>query len=260
MRQGRHQDRVACNRYKLRSESARVAPEKRLHPGPPADHFDPGTTREVAMDADSEPETEGVGDEFANDKHFFLCTRVRDMREELGRRIQRMSAKSALTIADRLRLAYYEKTLRFFEPLPPETRVHTGFGMAGHSSRHPKEVREINQILDYLIPEGEIKSNLLDALPVSARLSSKKGRPGRPVTQRPAALRALQLQIDTGHFWPAITPQVCGCGKKRHDERCTENIRQSVNGLKRFLLQLGIQLPPKAKHQGSRKPLRFVTP
>ncbi len=111
---------MACNRYKLRSESARVAPEKRLHPGPPADHFDPGTTREVAMDADSEPETEGVGDEFANDKHFFLCTRVRDMREELGRRIQRMSAKSALTIADQLRLAYYEKTLRFFEPLPPK--------------------------------------------------------------------------------------------------------------------------------------------
>ena len=135
------------------------------------------------MDADSEPETEGVGDEFANDKHFILCTRVRDMREEIGRRIQRMSAKSAHTIADQLRLAYYQNTLRFYEPLPPETRVHSGytFALVEHSSRHPKEVREINRILDYLIPESEIKTNLLWALPGSARLSSRRVVPVVPL-------------------------------------------------------------------------------
>ena len=62
------------------------------------------------MDADSEPEAEGFGSEFANDRAFYLCTHVRDMREELGRRIRRTSAKSDITIADRLRMAYYQNT------------------------------------------------------------------------------------------------------------------------------------------------------
>src|SRR5438046_4902799 len=153
------------------------------------------------MDADSEPETEGVGGEFANDKPFKLFTRVRDAREELGRCIQRMSAKSTLTITDRLLLAYYQKTLKFIEPLAPETLYNSGMTIWKYCSDHQEEACEIKQILDYLIPEGEIKKGLLRALPGSARSSFKKGR---PVTRRPSALRALHLWTD-GEQWLSIT-------------------------------------------------------
>jgi len=201
------------------------------------------------MDADSESETEGVGDRFPNDKPFELCTLVRDIREELGRRIQRMSVKSALTIADRLRLAYYQNVLRLYEPLSPETLVHAGYTMGRHCSGHQKEVGEINQILDYLIPRaGKMTTggapppgSLPLALPESARRFTKKGR---PVTRRPAALLALQLH-DTGQTWFSITQEVCDCGEKEHNEACTEAIRQGVIGLKRFLRQLGIEVPKR---------------
>jgi hypothetical protein len=200
--------------------------------------------REVAMGANSQSETEGVGGPFPNDKELFLCTRVRDIREELGRRIQRISAKSALTIADRLLLAYYRNVLKLYESLSPETLVQAGATMGRHCSDHKEEVREINAILKYLLPEEEITAapragSILFALPVSARHPTKKGR---PVTRRPAALRALQLQIDTGRTWISITREVCGCPKEKHGKSCSEAIRQSAIGLKRFLRRLGIEL------------------
>jgi hypothetical protein len=186
------------------------------------------------MGADSEPETKGFGDPLPDDKRFYW--RVRDVREDFGRRIEELSAKCALTIAHRLRLAYYQNVLRLYESLSPDTKVHAGYGMSRHCSDHQEEVREIIKILTYLFSEEEITTGLtarpgsMSALPASARLFSRKRR---PVTQRPAALRALQLQIDTGQTWSAITPQVCGCVKTNHDRFCTENIRQGVNGLKR---------------------------
>ena len=196
------------------------------------------------MDVNSRLETDTLGDPFPNDKHFGLCTRVRDMREELGRRIQRMSAKSALTIADRLLLAYYQKALKFIEPVPPETLFHTGFAMWKYCSGpdRQKEAREILQILDYLDPEPETKTGLLHALPVSSRPSPKRGA---PATRRPAALRALQLRSDTGRTWLSIAQEVCNCEKKEHDKLCRETARQSVSGLEQFLERLGIELPKR---------------
>jgi hypothetical protein len=201
--------------------------------------------RELAMEANSESETRGFGNPPADVIAFYW--RVRNVREDFGRRIDQMSAKSDPTIADQLLLAYYHSVLRLFESLPPETLVNAGYTMYKHCSGHRKHVLEINQIHDYLIPEGGGSAPQIGNMhlgPISAaRRSTKKGR---PVTQRPSALRGLQLQIDTGQTWTAITNQVCRCGKKRHDRACTEKIRQSVNGLKRFLRQLGIELPPKA--------------
>jgi hypothetical protein len=149
-----------------------------------------------------------------------------------------------------MQLVYYQKVLGLYASLSPDAMVRSGYGMSGHCSAHQEDVRELNKILDYILPEGDTTTpggSLSDALPPSARPSSPKK--GRPVTQRPVALRALQLQIDTGQTWRTIAQQVCDC-KKEHDQSCTENIRQSVNGLKRLLRQLGIQLPPKATHPG----------
>jgi hypothetical protein len=209
------------------------------------------------MDANSRWESEGIGGPFLNDKDFIFCTRVRDVREELGRRIQRGSASSPLTIADQLLLAYYQKALSFIEPLSPEKRFHAGWPINCSSPDRQKEVRQILQILDYLAPKSaEMKKGLLRALPISCRISYKKK--GAPVTRREAALRALQLQIDTGRTWTSIAQEVCDC-KKKHSPRCTENIRQSVNGLKRFLRKLGIELP-KVKQQGRQEATSIYLP
>jgi hypothetical protein len=195
------------------------------------------------MGRDSESRADVASDQRRNDKTFELCARVSDIREELGRRIQRMSAKSAQTIADQLELAYYQNVLSFYEPLSPKTRVHSGFAMWRQCSDHQREVWKINQILDYLIGGGTERRTTLArsvslALPVSAR-SIKKGR---PVTRRPVAVRALQMKIDTGKNWLAIAQEVCDCKKKKHDKSCREAIRQSVISLRRSLKNLGIEL------------------
>jgi hypothetical protein len=205
--------------------------------------------REVAMGANPKSGTKDVGDPRPDDKAIYWYSRVRDVREDFGRRIEQMSANSDPTIADQLLLAYYQSVLRLLESLPPETSLNSGYRMSELYSGRWKDVLKINQIHDYLIPGGGGSASQIGNMylgPISrARRSPKKGR---PVTQRSAALRALQLQIDTGQTWTAITKQVCGCGKKRHDRICKEKIRQSVNGLKRFLRDLGIPLPPKASH------------
>jgi hypothetical protein len=200
----------------------------------------------VAMKTKSESDTKSVGD-LSNDKTAYWYQRVRDVRDDFGKRIEKISSESAPTIADRLRRAYYQSVLRLFESLPPETLVNAGFTMSMHCSDHQKEVSQINAILDYLVPEGGAGSPHGRAIylgPLSRKSSTKKGR---PVKRRSAALRALQLQIDTGRTWLSITQDVCGCEKQRHDQACTEAIRQSVNGLKRFLRQHRIELP-KTKH------------
>jgi hypothetical protein len=200
------------------------------------------------MKANPRSETKGVGDPLPDDRAIDWYGRVRDVREDFGRRIGKISAKAAPTIADRLRLAYYQNVLRLFESLPPGTLVNAGFMMGRHCSDHQQEVREINEILDYL-PDSRGRAPHGRSLylgPVSTARSPTKGR---PVTRRSAALRALQLQIDTGRTWTSITQEVCDC-KKEHDQSCRENIRQGVNGLKRLLRRLGIQFPPEATHRG----------
>jgi hypothetical protein len=203
------------------------------------------------MKAKARSKMKGLGDPLPDDRSIHWYRLVRDVREGFGRRIEQMSAKSDPTIADQLLLAYYHNVLRLFESLSPETSVMTGYRMWVHCSGRRKELLKINQIHDYLIPEGGGRAPQIGDMylgPISAaRRSTKKGR---PVTQRTAALRALQLQIDTGKTWLAITQEVCGCGKEEHDHICMENVRQSVNGLKRFLRECGIQLPPKAAQLG----------
>jgi hypothetical protein len=197
----------------------------------------------------SASKTKRSGSPQPDNKGFYW--RVRDVREDFRRRIEEMSSKSTLSIADRLRLAYYQDVLRLYASLSPETSVQSGATMLRHCSDHQEEAREINKILDYLVEEEEIKAgavpqpgSIARALPPSLRVSPKKGR---PVTRCSAALRALQLQIDTGRTWTSITQEVCVCKSEKHGRSCTENVRQSVNDLKRVLLQLGIQLPPRTR-------------
>jgi hypothetical protein len=86
-----------------------------------------------------------------------------------------------------------------------------------------KEVREIDEILDYLASEGgkEAGSARL-VLPASVRLHSEKGR---PATRRAAAVRALQMKIDTNRMWAEIANELCDCTKRSHDGSCKEIIR-----------------------------------
>jgi hypothetical protein len=182
-------------------------------------------------------------------KTIYWYERVRDVRQDFGRRIEEMSTKSEPTITDQLLLAYYQHVLRLFDSLPPETMVNAGYGMGKHCFGRQEEVLGINQIHDYLIPVGGGPAPQIGKMhlgPISA--ARRFAQRGRPVTRRSQALRALQLHIDTGQSWTKITKRICDCGDKTH-ELCTENIRQSVNNLKRFLRELGIQVPQRANRR-----------
>jgi hypothetical protein len=193
------------------------------------------------MNADSVSVTGGVGGPLLTDKISWLAKRVGDVREDFGRRIQEISSKSASDVAGRLQLAYYQAVLTLFESLPSETRLHSGWGMSAHLSRHPKEVRETIELLDYLTLEDRRgRRSVPRVLPASVRRHLKKGR---PATRRPAAVRALQMKIDTNRTWAEIASELCHCTKRSHDGSCKESIRQSVMTLRRRLPRWGITLP-----------------
>lgn len=213
------------------------------------------------MAKDSRSEAEGVGDPVSKDRPFILCTRVREVREELGKRIQRTSVKSAPTIADRLQLAYYQHVLKFYEALPPDKPVRAGYPMWKYASDHKAEVREIHQILSFLI-DTKTKGgtppawSIYHALPRWARPTNR----GRPGARRRSAVRALQFQIDTGQSWTSVTQEICDCPQNKHDQSCKEAIRQSVNGLKRLLRRLGIEIPKVATKGRSKSTLICLLP
>lgn len=173
------------------------------------------------------------------------------------------AAKSKPSIWDRLLSAYFRTLSEIIgPPLPPEDAPIEN-RIWKYWEHHEEEFKKIcdlgSEINSYLSPLGSrervleaTRKRVVDLLPREALYKSIPAvdkifaATGAPVKRRPDAVRALQMQIDTGQTWTSITQEVCGCPKKKHDQRCTENVRQSVNGLKRFLRKLDIELP-KAK-------------
>ena len=76
--------------------------------------------------------------------------------------------------------------------------------MVGHSSVSERGARD-QQNSRFPIPESEREATLIFGPP---RIGPALLQEGRPVTRRPVAVRALQLQIDTGQTWSAIAQQI----------------------------------------------------
>lgn len=185
--------------------------------------------------------------------HLYFC--VKAMRIELEQREQEITAKCGLTISDALELSYYKRLLRFYESLPPETGIHGGLSILLHcqNPRSLDQAHELCRILDYLGPE--MRAALEGGLPSSVLLRSS----GRPSSRRHDALRALQLKIDTGRSWRAITEEICRCASSKHDRYCTEALRQSVIALKHFMCALGIDLPERCPRNAAENTVDLFT-
>ena len=81
------------------------------------------------MNSDSESAAREAANTNRAESPLYLFWTVGDLKAELGSRIQKLSGVSPATIAERLEMAYYEKILRFIEPLPPGTQVNSGTSM-----------------------------------------------------------------------------------------------------------------------------------
>jgi hypothetical protein len=246
-------------RSKLRTESARVAPEKRLHPGPPADLLDVGMPRgrrqvkktklSESIDRALQPITPEI---------LALFQKALDGRTELRNRVNSMSAKPRLSVREQLELAWRRNELAFREPSLPEGTPLTTETLWKYWIDHPKaaEHRALSdEIMSYLKSADELnldkedtKLQMLDLIatdpvahlalyPVVVEIGKKKR--GRPIARGPVTVRGLQMRVDRNLSWLRIAREVCDCGKKVHDQYCSEALRQSVIALQRLLKRLG---------------------
>jgi hypothetical protein len=174
--------------------------------------------------------SEWGNDDLARD--MVKLSRAGLLKDELEKRVREMSLQSARTVAEQLRLAYYQHMLRLIAPLPPETPLYSGYRIGMHLRDHQSDLREIQQILDYLTPKG---AGIKARLPGELAIPTRAGQKGRRVTRRHTALRALQMKQDTNLTWKEITREVCDCPKRPHDKHCEQAVRQSVIGLKKLL-------------------------
>ena len=196
----------------------------------------------------------------AEAKFVGLFERALDERAELKRWIETLSSKSKPTVRERLCLALYRHQLSFREPPLPRGAFLTGVSIwdhwSSHEAEHQEHCRLEAEIRSYLESPEAVRNRAernkattmtliqLDQLTFMAcypvvdemygKLQKKSGR-GAPATRRLIAVQALQMHSDGGRTWASITEEICDCPKKEHDWRCAEAMRQSVNGLKRFL-------------------------
>ena len=63
-----------------------------------------------------------------------------------------------------------------------------------------------------------------------------KQNKGRPISKRQIAVAVLEKKMtEPGRAWRELAEEFCDCKKQQHDKRCKENLRQSVNDLKKVL-------------------------
>lgn len=192
-----------------------------------------------------------------------LFERALTERKDLRKWIEHLSSISKPTIRDRLCFALYRHQLSFREPHLPAGVSLTGVSLWQYWASHPEEYRKYesleHQILSYLKPQNELDlesqrraRKMLDLIqgdqltfvalyPVVEQLYKKK--PGRPVTRRHAAVRALQMTIEKNWTLNKATHQFCDCGKSKHDVSCKQQMRQSIIGLRKLLRKSGVGLP-----------------
>ena len=146
------------------------------------------------------------------------------------------------------------------EPAPPnvEGMLYVILGrLASALRRCPSKTderritRERWKIVNWLCPERgrDLNAETLLALRdlglssdriERARTEMQKRRRGRPVSQRYAAIQALQARLRTpDRSYAEIASEVCRCSRKVHGTQCTEDLRAEVRRLKRFLRNYG---------------------
>ena len=100
-----------------------------------------------------------------------------------------------------------------------------------HQSDLAGILADIRELSGNRIPFDEITRDLQEA-----EKSLRRKPRGRPVSQRPDAVTALETQLaNPGLSWMNLAKKICPCGAARHGEDCKQRIRQEVMALKRVL-------------------------
>jgi hypothetical protein len=169
------------------------------------------------------------------------------------------SAKTPTRVVDVLTLAYLRNWLEILNPPLPPGEATIGIRIWNYWEANTEEFQRLCEfgttIADYLGPLGfreEVitlakqrivekilpRKQILDYLPV---LETVFATSGPRVTVRHIATRALQMHRD-GMTWRKITENLCPCGERKHDAKCSGRIRVSVIALKKVLRDCGIEL------------------
>jgi hypothetical protein len=86
------------------------------------------------------------------------------------------------------------------------------------------------------VPPGEALETVKSLIPPA---------PGRPLTKRPLAVKALQLKITRDWSWPRVTREVCNCGQSTHGPVCQDRLKKEVKIVKEALSKYGIEIPTR---------------
>jgi hypothetical protein len=183
-------------------------------------------------------------------------------RQQLRKLIAELSAKSNHTVHDCLCLALYRQQLSFREPPLPNGIELTAASLWQYWAEHWQEYKEYQAIQDeietYLFSREERKAataarklkelelyshdpTLYVALyPIIEERYRRKS--GRPVERPLLAVQGLQLQLDEGLTLKQVTAKVCDCKKAEHADCCEQNLRQSMDRIKRLLRRFRIKV------------------
>lgn len=85
------------------------------------------------------------------------------------------------------------------------------------------------KLKDQNVPQIIWKSILVKA--------GKKSK-GRPITKRQVAIQALEKRLlDSSRSWSnrELAQQFCNCDKEKHDEKCSQSLRQTIIQLRKIL-------------------------
>jgi hypothetical protein len=237
----------------FRKGSARVAPEKRTHPGPPADLPQTGiTTREVVVKKQAKRTKSAARREGRRQQHPELT-------EELKAEIETQYPVARRPMKHALVVAATERSIRLAALVPSEgpslDRVVPALSQIKELLR---ELTELVQWVEIPVPESErLNRNraAIDALSsaglsphqiVEASLALQVSPRGRPVTKRYVAADALDMWLVNPRWsWARVTREVCNCGRTMHGPVCQENLRQQINDLRALLKEYGIKEPPR---------------
>jgi hypothetical protein len=182
--------------------------------------------------------------------------------------IERYASKPNPTVREMLLLAWFRNWLSFLGPkLPDGDSPTTAAGVWQYWVDHQDELLALTavreEIISYLETRDQIEADkkqghgqmvelirddqltFMAWYPFVEELYAKKKR-GAPAVRRLTAVQALQMQVD-GNSLSKITRELCDCGmgnEVKHDERCEQQMRQSLISLRKLLQKCRIPLQP----------------
>lgn len=125
---------------------------------------------------------------------------------------------------------------------PIHKRLLKALGWASHSE--PIKAADRQKMAILLAERFSITGNYALEQQLNLVRLFSQGKRGAPVKRRSAAVRALEIKLQSPKAgWPEITDKCCNCGQSEHTHRCQQVLRQEVIQLRRVLNELEIEIP-----------------